>query len=178
MKCEWVGQGGGPGGRNWRWTCNGFTILHCGHPTANYPYYIEGHAGCYAKLAFAKEDAEKFMKKSTDKPKRARPAEDVMADIQLQLPDLAEHMYMDRDWIWYCGPSLQGEENKPKREALKAIGFRFCPGGHDMGDGETKGSWGHCCERPMGKRRRNNKPAADEEQEAVAAGPDWSALGL
>lgn len=107
-------------------------------------------------------------------PKRARPVEDVMTDIQLQLPELAEHFYMDREWLWFCGPSLQGEHNKPKRELLKVFGFRFAPGGHLMPDGETKGFWGHCCELPLARRRRPN--VSSETEESVV--PDFASLGL
>jgi hypothetical protein len=99
-----------------------------------------------------------------------------MADVQLHVPHLARHMFMDRDWIWYCGPTLQGAQNLETRGKLKGFGFRFSPGGHLMPDGQTKGHWGHCCEKPMGPRRRR-RPTETEEQ-PVAAGPDWSELGL
>lgn len=64
---------------------------------------------------------------------------------------------MDREWVWYCGPSLQG---KPAdRQVLKDLGFRFSPDGHMMPDGETLGSWGHSCQRSMfPKRRDGSKP--------------------
>lgn len=96
-----------------------------------------------------------------------------MADIQLQVPELAEHMYMDREWLWYTGPSLQGEQNRATREHLKTFGFRFAPGGHLMPDGETKGFWGHCCELPLARRRRTTPGVTEEE-----AVPDFASLGL
>lgn len=97
--------------------------------------------------------------------------EEVMQRVYEQTPHLTEHMYEDRAWIWYCGPSLQGEHNKATREALKEIGFRFSPGGHLMPDNETRGTWGHSCDRPMFNRR---KPKAKEE-DAVST---LEALGL
>lgn len=87
-----------------------------------------------------------------------------MAQVFEQTPSLTEHMYVDRDWIWYCGPSLQGEHNRATREALKEIGFRFSPGGHIMPDGETRGTWGHSCQRPMFPKRK----AKPTEESALA----------
>lgn len=97
------------------------------------------------------------------------PIPEVMAQVQARLPALVDHMFLDGEWIWYCGPSLAGEDNKPVREALKEIGFRFCFKGHPMRDAEGQptdvtGSWGHSCERPMPRRRhshRSNTPATE-----------------
>lgn len=103
-----------------------------------------------------------------------------MADVEEQLPHLAEHMQQDREWLWYCGPSLQGEHNKETREKLgtRGIGFRFAPGGHPMPDGGT-GSWAHCCEHPTRRQRKDKRPAGEEEEVvAASSAPDWAKLGL
>ena len=111
---------------------------------------------------------------------KTRPASDVVIEqVLAKTKGIAEHCYMDRDWIWYCGPTLQGEHNKPTREALKAIGFRFAPGGHIMQqDGKTRGSWGHSCNRPttFGKRRKlTGRNTKAEETDPLAA---LTAFGL
>lgn len=89
-----------------------------------------------------------------------RPASEVMADIAAQMPALVGRFHMDRDWLWYCGPSLAGDNNKATRENLSALGFRYAPRGHTMQDGVTVGSWSHSCEAPRGrmfrKGQRNN----------------------
>lgn len=99
---------------------------------------------------------------------RRRPMDDVLQDIERELPAHAAHFTPDREWLWYCGPSLQDQPED--RAALKRLGFRFAPRGHAMPDG-SQGSWGHCCERPLSLRRRShirhfNK---DESTDAVNA---------
>ena len=65
MSATWIGHPG-PTGRNSSWTSPqlpGVVILHCGHPTALYPYYINGHLeelGTFAKLSQAKAAALKL----------------------------------------------------------------------------------------------------------------------
>ncbi len=95
-----------------------------------------------------------------------------MQQVYEEAPRLIEHMYVDRDWIWYCGPSLQGESNRSTREAIKEIGFRFSPGGHLMPDGVTRGTWGHSCQRPMFPKRKGARPKTETEV------PSLEALGL
>ena len=104
--------------------------------------------------------------------------EEVQEAIATRIPDLAEYLQSDREWLWYCGPSLAGEGNKPIREALKEIGFRFTPGGHLMPDGETKGSWGHSCHHPIRKfkqRPRNSEEEPAEQFDPLAA---FAAMGM
>lgn len=62
---RWVGHKG-PYGRNTSWTNEAFpgvVIRHCGHPTALWPYYIEGrkhlHSHTYRTLAEAQAAAER-----------------------------------------------------------------------------------------------------------------------
>ena len=83
-----------------------------------------------------------------------RPMAEVLADVEKHLPALVAHCYVDRDWLWYCGPSLAGDHNKATRETLSALGFRYAPKGHTMQDGETVGSWSHSCEAPRGRMFR------------------------
>ena len=86
-----------------------------------------------------------------------RPMAEVLADVEKHLPALVAHCYVDRDWLWYCGPSLAGDHNKATRETLSALGFRYAPKGHTMQDGATVGSWSHSCAEPRKRifRRRN-----------------------
>ncbi len=89
-----------------------------------------------------------------------------MKRVHEDLPALYTHMFMDGEWVWYCGPSLAGADNKNARETLKEIGFRFAFKGHPMrgADGQpTKvmGSWGHSCAKPMGFRRKGKAPNTD-----------------
>ena len=84
---------------------------------------------------------------------------EVMKRVSQETPALVQHMFLDGEWVWYCGPSLAGADNKALRESLKEIGFRFCFKGHPMKgpDGQVtnvKGSWGHSCAKPMGFRRK------------------------
>ena len=95
--------------------------------------------------------------------RQIRSVDEVMTEMQERAPALVEHMFLDRDWIWYCGPSLQGEANKPHREVLKAAGFRWSPGGHLMPDNQTKGSWGHSCAKPMWRKPQAKAAAVVEE---------------
>ena len=58
--CEWIGYQG----RANAWHCPRvpYIVRHCGHPTANRPYYIEGNKEprCYYKLDHAKVAAEQL----------------------------------------------------------------------------------------------------------------------
>lgn len=99
-------------------------------------------------------------------------SEQVMQQVFKKTKGIVDHCYQDRDWIWYCGPSLQGDQNKPTREALKAIGFRFAPGGHMMQDGKTRGSWGHSCHKPTSTFKRKvtgRTPLAEPDPLAALA---------
>lgn len=110
------------------------------------------------------------------KPARQRmTTEEVVAEVLRKCPSLVEHMFLDREWVWYCGPSLKN--NAEVRTALSEIGFRFSPKGHLMPDGETIGSWGHSCLRPIFARRQNKKQSASNRLEQPTE-PDWSKLGL
>lgn len=95
---------------------------------------------------------------------------EVMAQLGAKAPHLAENCYIDRDWVWYCGPSLQPKPDD--RAILKELGFRWSKGGHQMPDGVTVGSWGHSCQKPMFPRRKQHSTAAvtpvvDEELAAM-----------
>lgn len=97
-----------------------------------------------------------------------RSIEEVMDDVQARVPHLTNQMFLDRNWVWYCGPSLAGAENKATREALKEIGFRFSREGHLMPDGVTTGTWGHSCLKPkpmFPRRHASRRDAADDDAE-------------
>lgn len=105
------------------------------------------------------------------KPNREpRPATSVMADVWRLIPAVAKACYIDRSWIWYCGPSLQGEANRATRETLSLLGFRFAPKGHVMQDGVTRGSWSHSCDKPLRRIFKKgvggNNLQSDEQAEA------------
>ena len=92
--------------------------------------------------------------------KPARPsADEVMSQLAERAPHLVEHCYLDRSWIWYCGPSLQ--KDAAARTVLKELGFRYSPAGHEMPDGVTRGSWGHSCQKPMFPKRKVAATPAD-----------------
>ena len=84
---------------------------------------------------------------------------EVMGEVGEKLPSLVPFMFLDGSWIWYCGPSLAGAENKETREVLgtRGIGFRFAPHGHLMQDKTTLGTWGHSCEAPIPRRFRSKQ---------------------
>lgn len=87
-----------------------------------------------------------------------------MASITQRAPALAEHIYEDRDWLWYCGPSLQ--KAPAVREMLKQLGFRFAPSGHRIsleGGDVVVGSWGNSCLRPTFRKRSQPRHQAVTE---------------
>lgn len=115
--------------------------------------------------------------KTPTKPRQSK--EQVIAALEEQTTGLLEHMYEDRDWIWYCGPALTGKANAAIRNVLKNLGFRFSPKGHLMPDGETIGTWGHSCQRPMFPKRRRHPTTRDHETEVEDhAQTGLAALGL
>lgn len=102
-----------------------------------------------------------------------RPMAEVMDDLKAQLPDMIGHFYTDRSWLWYCGPSLAGEANKPTRETLSALGFRYAPKGHPMEAGGLVGSWSHSCAEPRKRifRRRNFHHTNNNQHDEPASDP-------
>lgn len=73
---------------------------------------------------------------------------DVLEAVMLHCASIHPYLEIDREWIWYCGPSLQGEVNKPTREAMKRIGFRYrFKGARELPSGKV-GTWAHHCMRP------------------------------
>lgn len=107
-----------------------------------------------------------------------------MAQVQARLPALVPHMYLDGAWVWYCGPSLAGESNKPTRETLKELGFRFAFSGHVMKDAagqptSTIGSWGNSCQHPTPPRRRSHGGrSGSAEAESPEPIESLAALGI
>jgi len=93
----------------------------------------------------------------TSPPAGCMTQQEVMGQMARHTPTLTQHVYVDRDWLWYCGPSLAGDGNKPTREALNLIGFRYSKRGHLMSDKKTVGKWGHSCTQPTFRRRRGSK---------------------
>ena len=99
------------------------------------------------------------------RPRVKKAAEQVMHEVREAFPDLCVYIEPERDWLWYCGPSLAGPENKPKREALKEIGFRWAKNGHETESGSL-GSWGHACLHPIPFKRRGRKGKGEGEGES------------
>lgn len=97
-------------------------------------------------------------------------ATEVMKKVRDQLPGVLEHMYLDRQWIWYCGPSLQ--HNVQARTVLKNLGFRFAPKGHPMkiGDKIINSQWGNSCQHPTRsyKKPSQRRPHSNTECEIDA----------
>lgn len=97
---------------------------------------------------------------------RMRDADTVLNELRTKAPHLLTHIVPDRDWLWYVGPELRGDENAPTREILKDAGFIWAKGGHEVVDEETgeslPGSWGHCCAKPVKFRRRGEKTTDNE----------------
>lgn len=110
--------------------------------------------------------------------RQPRSADTVMQEVSERAPEVLEHCFMDRDWIWYCGPALTGEANRATREALKKIGFRFSPGGHAMPDGKTTGHWGHSCQAPKFPRRKPKALPKDRTDSAKDLGALFRGLGM
>lgn len=81
--------------------------------------------------------------------------------------EFAAHIYMDRDWLWYVGPSLQHEPED--RTKLKNLGFRFAPSGHPMQIGEKviASNWGHSCAHPVRLFKKKRPDAAEDATETV-----------
>jgi hypothetical protein len=88
---------------------------------------------------------------------------DVLAWLQQNHPGL--HAEPDRRWIW-ISDNLSGGNNKPVREDLKKIGFRFAKNGHTTPSG-TLAHWGHHCDAPIPFKRSggkvdHNKPTRED----------------
>lgn len=111
----------------------------------------------------------------TQRPPRPRLAiDEVMGQIAARLPALTPHMFLDGDWVWYCGPSLAGADNKPVRETLKEIGFRFAINGHRMRDAQGNdtaimGTWGHSCHHPTPPRRNIQRTGREADEQPASA---------
>jgi hypothetical protein len=112
--------------------------------------------------------------------------EALMERIGQALPQIAEHFVRDRDWIWYVGPSLQGEP--VFRQIMKALSFRFAEKGHTISSPMSEtirvGSWGCSCLRPTKNKRRGgykSKPRSNDSNDSNdSTNPldDLAALGL
>ena len=104
------------------------------------------------------------------------PQSDVLGWLAANYPQLHEVAEIERAWVWLPWDG-RGEDNKPIREALKAFGFKFAFKGHQLPSGK-RGTWGHCCTRPMPFRRhskRNGGPANrnnDNNQASEAGFPE------
>lgn len=77
---------------------------------------------------------------------------DVLEWLQKNHPSL--HAEIDRRWVWVSN-NLSGANNKPVREDLKQIGFRFAKNGHTTPSG-TVAHWGHHCDAPIPFKRRGD----------------------
>lgn len=77
--------------------------------------------------------------------------------------EFAKTIYLDRNWLWYCGESLQ--HHPEKRTILKSIGFRFAPAGHPMkiGDKVVTSHWGHSADHPTHRSKKKSKGHANTE---------------
>lgn len=83
--------------------------------------------------------------------------------------EFAKLIYLDRNWLWYCGESLQ--HNVKARTVLKTLGFRFAPAGHPMKIGDTviTSHWGHSCEHPIRRfKKKSDEPRTTETSEVDA----------
>ena len=108
------------------------------------------------------------MVQEMDKKQRKRAnGDEVMASIEATLPRLLPHFFYDRDWLWYCGPSLKDDEEA--RTLLKQLGFRWAKKGHVMQDGVTIGTWSHSLQHPLPPRRFSKRPLVSEKEEPSPA---------
>lgn len=113
---------------------------------------------------------------NTNEPttKRERYAPEVLMDlIKDRLPQIAEHFIRDRDWVWYCGPSLQKDEQT--RAVLKELCFRWADKGHPIPDTDYVGSWGCSCLRPTKRNFRGGGKRRPDDSDPLS---DLAALGL
>lgn len=110
-----------------------------------------------------------------------RDVDTVRDEIAAKSPQLHRHLVPERNWLWYTGPSLQGEDNAALREILKDAGFIWAKGGHELVDEESgaafEGSWGHCCGHPQKFRRREKvKTPEGDDGEATAQPTSFNPL--
>jgi len=98
------------------------------------------------------------------KARRKATGDEVMSEIAERLPSLLNYFYYDRDWLWYCGPSLKDDE--ASRTVLKTLGFRWAKRGHTMQDGVTIGTWSHSLQRPLPPRRFNKQRLVTKQDES------------
>jgi hypothetical protein len=95
----------------------------------------------------------------------------VLAAVAAYSPALASTMKVDRNWVWYCGPSLM--DNPTARLKLQEFGFRFAKKAHAFADGTTddRARWFHPCggfvARPKHSHRGRCKVASATEQLAA-----------
>lgn len=108
-----------------------------------------------------------------------RDADAVLNELRTKAPQLLRHIVPDRDWLWYCGPELRGEDNAATREILKDAGFIWAKGGHEVEteDGDVlMGSWGHCCAKPVKFRRRGEKNESTDDSTTTSESDPFAAL--
>lgn len=80
---------------------------------------------------------------------------EVLEFLQKNFPELHKNAVIEKDWVWIVA-NLQGEANKPAREALKAFGFAFkFNGDHVLSDGRAA-RWSHSCMRPIPFHRKGH----------------------
>lgn len=108
-------------------------------------------------------------------------ADTVLNELRTKAPKLLRHIVPDRDWLWYAGPELRGDDNAATREVLKDAGFIWAKGGHEVEteDGDVlTGSWGHCCGKPVKFRRRGQKSSDEstDDSNTTSEGDPFAAL--
>ena len=108
-------------------------------------------------------------------PREPIPQEQVLETLATLHTDIK--CEADRQWLWIVEPDLAPLHKKcnceeckaraEKREAMKAIGFRFAFKPHLLPSGKTA-RWGHCCSKPLPFRKRKQTASGDAPHRAEA----------
>ena len=108
---------------------------------------------------------------------KKRTMDEVLAILQEKWPKGAKYVHRDRQWLWYCGPSLQDYPKVRKFLGREGLGFSYCSRGHRMPDGNV-GSWGHNCGHPIRKTRKTRSAAPKRKTEEDDLLKQLKELGL
>ena len=106
--------------------------------------------------------------------KHAISSVEVLDWLHAHHPKLHADAEIDRAWVW-LSTNLSGESNKPIRDELKAIGFRFAKKDHPLPSGKT-GRWGHSCNKPMPFHRKGGKSSTHTKSNRDSLEPQAPAI--
>lgn len=111
------------------------------------------------------------------KTKSKRPrftVEECVNALTKEEPRLADHVAVDRDWVWLTTKVRKTEYGNDIGKRLYALGFRPSHKGHAIPGTTETGWWGNSCQKPtpfFKGRRNTNKgvTGSNEDAEPIAA---------